>query len=280
MSNRDETERRAHWAEELDRAYDFMMAVLEYPVVECGEPLVSLEHAATAAGVEVAFSSKPHVAGLPRLYLMREGQIPGFVAAARALNERGWVLKVEDGFRNRTMQKYVGRQPIVFDAILQKVIWELGGELPEIDFFFKRLLTLTAQMPKIGTHMSGSAIDVSVLERESGVDVDRGGPYLEMSELTPMASPFASATGQANRREIMAIMRRAGFVEYPYEFWHFNSGDAYEAILLQSGEPARYGPIECDPATGAVTPFANPTAPLSELYELEAEVEAALQRLQ
>ena len=45
-----------------------------------------------------------------------------------------------------------------------KVIWELDGQTPDADFLFKRLLTLVAQIPKTGTHMSGSAIDISVLD--------------------------------------------------------------------------------------------------------------------
>jgi D-alanyl-D-alanine dipeptidase len=275
----DERKRRAYWTSRLDEAHDFMMRVMAFPVIECEEKLVPLAPAAAEAKVEVAFSSQPHVKGLPRLFFLRQGQIRGFLNAAQEMNRRGWVLKVEDGFRNRTMQKFIGRTPAVFDAILTKVLWELEGRLPDPAFMFKRVMTLTAQMPKIGTHMSGSAIDISVLDRRTGQDVDRGGPYLEISERTPMSSPFISAAAQRNREDITAIMAHSGFVTYPYEFWHYNSGDAYEQILRGSDTAAIYGAVDMDPATGVPVPVMDPAKPLNDLHEIEAEIQSSLQRL-
>ena len=274
-----ETERRVYWAAQLDEAHDFMMRIMDYPVEECGERLVSLPDAADEAGVEVTFSDRPHFNDLPRIYVLREGQIAGFVDAARRLNDRGWVMRVEDGFRSRTMQKGIGLEPYIFDVILHKVVWELGGQTPEPDFFFKRLLTLVAQIPKTGTHMSGSAIDISVVDRNSGDEIDRGGPYIEMSELTPMGSPFVSPEAAGNRQAITAIMVESGFVAYPYEFWHYSSGDAYEQCLLETGKPGRYGAVDFDPATGNMMPIENPREPLHSLAEIQAEIRVALARL-
>lgn len=251
MTVYDETKRRAYWTRLLDEGHEFMMRAMRYPVVECGEKPVLLEPAAINAGVEVAFSAKPHVQGLPRLFVLRQGQIEGFLKAAHEMNKRDWVLKVEDAFRNRTMQKYIGRTPAVFDATLKKVLWELEGNMPDPAFMFKRVMTLSAQMPKVGTHMSASAIDISVLNRATGQEIDRGGPYCEMSELTPMESPFISAAAKRNREKIKGIMNDAGFIEYPYEYWHFSSGDAYDRILRGSSEAAKYGAVDWDQATGS-----------------------------
>ena len=63
-------------------------------------------------------------------------------------------------------------------------------------------LTLVAQIPKTGTHMSESAIDISVLDRTTGAEVNRGKPYLELSELTPLNSP------EEIQAEIQAAMDR------------------------------------------------------------------------
>jgi D-alanyl-D-alanine dipeptidase len=197
------------------------------------------------------------------------------------------------------MQKGIGLQPQVFDVVLQKVIWELNGRMPEPAFLFKRLLTLAAQIPSTGTHMSGSAIDISVLEKK-GTDpfsrngpegasqkmdlspffpeVDRGGPYLEMSERTPMNSPFVSPEAQRNRQEITAIMRESGFLEYPYEFWHYDSGTAAYESSRGMGRPARYGAVDLDVATGQVTPIEKPQTPLNSLEQIQAEIQAAMDR--
>jgi len=273
--------RRAYWSEQFDAAYRFMFeAVLPYPVAECGEPLVSLQQAAEAADVSVQFSTRLHVNGLPRLYYLRDGQIPGFIGAAAEMNERGWVMRVEDGFRTVQMQKRLGLTPQVFDAVMKSVIWELGGERPSPEFMFRRCSALVASVPKFGTHMSGSAIDISVMHLDDPQrEVNRGAPYLEMSALTPMASPFVSEQAQRNRRDITALMARHGFVDYPWEFWHYSSGDAYEQVQRHTGRPAVYGAVNWDAATNSVTPLPQPEEPLNSFDEIRAAIDAALARL-
>jgi zinc D-Ala-D-Ala dipeptidase len=273
-----EVARRSYWAGQLEEAHAFMMRVKDYPVAECGEPMTSLADAAREAGVDVAFSDRPHVHGRPRNYLLREGLIARFVDAAHRLNRRGWILRVEDGYRDLTMQTALGLQPFLFDVVLRKVTWELGGQTPDPAFLLRRLLTLVAQIPATGTHMTGSAIDVSVLDRSTGDEVDRGVPYLEMSERTPMNSPFVSPQARHNRQEITAIMRASGFVEYPFEFWHYSSGDAYDQCLRGTGQPARYGAIDLDTTTGRVTPIDEPQKPLNSLDDIRAAIRAALDR--
>ena len=277
----DEVARRAYWTQQLEAAYAFMFeSILPYPVVECGEPFVSLREAAAQADVVVAFSSLKHVNNLDRLFYLREGQIPNFLGAAKKMNELGWVLRVEDGYRTREIQKYLGLTPKVFDAVLQRVMWELEGKVPSPEFMFRRCSALVATVPKFATHMSGSAIDISVMNRnDPALEVDRGGPYIELSELTPMDSPFVSGVGQRHRNQITALMRDCGFVEYPWEFWHYSSGDAYDQFLRKTGKPAIYGAVDWDPVTNVVTPMADATAPLNSEEEIRAEIEAALQRL-
>lgn len=273
--------RRAYWTEQFDAAYRFMFeAVLPHPVAECGEPMVPLREAVREAGVTVLFSERAHVNGLPRLYGLRQGQIAGFIGAAAEMNARGWVLRVEDGYRTPEMQKYLGRTPEVFDAVLRSVMWELAGQRPTPEFMFRRCSALVASVPKFGTHMSGSAIDISVMHLDDrSREVDRGAPYLEMSALTPMDSPFVSEPARRNRREISALMRRHGFVEYPWEFWHYSSGDAYEQVLGRTGRPAIYGAVRWDPATHRVSPLERPEQPLNSFEEIRAEIDAALARL-
>jgi zinc D-Ala-D-Ala dipeptidase len=268
----DEAERRRYWAAQMDAAYEYMLAVEAYPVEECGERMASLPDAADAAGVHVLFSAEKHVKGCDRIYHLREGLIPAFVSAARAMNDRGWVLKVEDAYRTPFMQKHLALREGIFDAILRKVVWELGGETPPRDLFRRRLAALIAMNPKVGTHVSGSAMDISVRSRDDDREVDRGGPYPEMSERTPMDSPFVSEPARRNRREITALMAACGFRAYPWEFWHYNQGDAYAEHLDRSGRPARYGPVEFDPLTGRTAPIADATRPLNSEEDLEARI--------
>lgn len=279
MTTPDDRE-RAYWTEQLEAAWRFMFeSILPYPVVESGEPMVDLVGAAAGAGVEVHFSGRPHVRGLPRVFSLRRGQIEGFIGAARDMNALGWAIRVEDGFRSREVQKHLGRTPAVFDSILERVMWELGGQVPSPEFMFRRCSALVATVPKFGTHMSGSAIDISVVLRDApGVEVDRGAPYIDMSARTPMDSPFVSDQARANRHRITAIMERHGFVAYPWEFWHYSSGDAYDQFLRNTGQPAIYGPVDLDPVSGQLVPMQGATVPLNSDDEIRDEIAAALAR--
>jgi zinc D-Ala-D-Ala dipeptidase len=279
MTNRnDNEERRAYWAAKMEEAFAFMGHIRQYPVAECGEPVVSLVDAVASAGVEVAFSERPHVQGLPRLYLLRIGLIHDFIGCAQEMNERGWVMKVEDAFRTLTMQKHLARAPYTFDVVLERLLWECNGAQPPVELVMRRVGALVAAAPKVGTHMSGSAIDISVLDRANGAEIDRGRPYLEMSELTPMDSPFISAEARANRAAITALMGRHGFVTYPWEFWHYNKGDAYDHFLRQTGQTARYGAVDVSLVDGRVQAIEEPLTPLNSHAEIEGEMRAAMQR--
>jgi hypothetical protein len=166
----------------------------------------------------------------------------------------------------------------VFDAILRKCIWENGGTVPPVEMVFRRAIVMIANIPKIGTHMSGSAIDVSVFRRDDGSEVWRGAPYLEVSELTPMRSPFIDADALRNRLAIEGMMAAHGFVAFPFEFWHYNQDDALGHVISGLPAPARFGPVDWDPKTNRVTPCADPLRPLNPLGVIQQEIVAALRR--
>ncbi len=270
QTHSDDAARRTFWTRRMDEAYAFMQAIIRHPVQECGEPLCPLRDAVTAAGLEVAFSDTPFGAGFSRQFYLRQGLIPAFLAAARDLNAHGLILKVEDAFRTRNMQKSLAVKPGLVGKLAARLAWECEGHRPDAAFTTRRLAALIAHCPKTGTHMSASAIDMSVLKRDDGTELDRGALYLELSELTPMDSPFISEACQGNRRTITTLMRKHGFMEYPFEFWHYCAGDAIAALVTGSGEPARYGPVDWDATAGRVTPIDNPTAALNTDAELMA----------
>ncbi len=271
-----EDERRQYWKQQMDEAYAFMLDVQKHPVAECGEPMASLREAAVEAGVTVQFCELPHVRGLPRLFFLRRGLIGDFIAAAREMNERGWALRIEDAFRTREMQKYNALRPEVFPLVLRMTRWELGGRMPPVELLRRRLAAVIAMNPRVGTQCSGTAVDISVIDLPTGTEVDRGSPYLEISEKTPLDSPFVSDEARRNRAEITALMSRHGFRTYRFEFWHYNKGDAYDEYLSGSGRPARYGPVDLDPATGAVTAVADALAPLNSEEDIEVLIAQTL----
>ncbi len=277
MTESNEAARRAYWADQMQAGYELIQRILTMEVRECGEGFASIPDAAQVAGVEMLFSETKIAGELDRIYFMRESLVKDVIAVGRAMNDRGWILKIEDGYRTLEMQGTLVRKPELFDAILRKCIWEFGG-IPPVELVFRRALVLIANIPKIGTHMSGSAIDISVFRRNDGSEVWRGNPYLEMSERTPMRSPFVEPEALQNRLEIMGMLEAQGFIHFPFEFWHYNQGDAMGNILTGRTEPARFGPVHWDPQTNRVTAVTDPLSPLNPLPRFEAEIAAALER--
>jgi D-alanyl-D-alanine dipeptidase len=243
--------------------------VLEFPVAESNEGVARIDQAAAAAGVDIAFSDRPHASGGPRIFLLRESLVVDLLAVAEALNGDGWRLRIEDGFRTREMQRALAESPAVLARVVERTVWETGEPDPPHDLLVRRLGALVASAPKLGTHMSASAVDVSVVDRRTGEELRRGGPYLEISERTPMASPFVSASERHVRDVVTACMADRGFVAYPFEFWHYSKGDAYGALLGDSPATARFGAVDIDLATEALEPVYDPTAPLSDPHELD-----------
>ncbi len=70
-------------------------------------------------------------------------------------------------------------------------------------------------------HATGGAVDVVLLE--NGKEADVGGAYLDFAR----AGGVRSLTKAQKRRRalLQRAMRRAGFVNYPLEWWHFSYGD-------------------------------------------------------
>ncbi len=278
MTTSDDQSRRDYWAQQMQLGYDLIQQVLPFEVRECGEGFASIPDAAEQASVEMLFSDSKIASELDRVFFIREGLVEDLMAIGREMNDRGWILKIEDGYRSQNMQSQLVRKPELFDVILRKCIWENGGVLPPTELVFRRAIVLIANIPKIGTHMSGSAVDISVFRRDDGSEVWRGNPYLEMSERTPMRSPFIEGNDLQNRLDITAMMESHGFVHFPYEFWHYNQGDAMGHILGGQSAPARYGPVHWDPRTNEVNPYDDPLSPLNPLDVIEREIEAATQR--
>jgi D-alanyl-D-alanine dipeptidase len=95
----DDAARRAYWAEQMELGYAMVQKLIAFPVSECGERLASIPKAAAAAKVEMLISTSKIAGDLDRVFYMRESLVRDVITIAREMNEGGWILKIEDGFR-------------------------------------------------------------------------------------------------------------------------------------------------------------------------------------
>ena len=275
----DEEERVVFWIDHMERSYELLARMALYPVVECGEPFGSIPQAAKAANVEMLFSETKLGGMFERIFFIRESLVDDIIAVGRTMNERGWVLKIEEGYRTRDMQTALGRAPAVFDLIVRTCMRECRGATPPPELVQRRAMCLVANYPKQASHLFGAAVDVSVFRRDDGTEVSRGKPYLEMSEYTPMQSPFVSEQEQANRIEITKLMEERGLLHYPGEFWHYNKGDGLYQMVNKTGIAGKYGAVDWDPITNRVSRLTDDSSPFMSMEQIIPELESALRRL-
>ncbi|MCU1487062.1 MAG: peptidase and DD-carboxypeptidase VanY/endolysin [Actinomycetia bacterium] len=261
--------RRRYWIENMDKATAFMRAATEVPVAESGERLVDL----AAVGGD-RFEVAPSATGELGVALLRESLVGPFEAFAAALNRRGLVPVVQYAYRSPRMQQELLTSQKVVDDVIERVRWECepGAVTPELAY--DRLVVLCANSFMTGTHLAGTALDVMVRQMDTGDELDFGGPYLTMSEITPMASPFVSATVRTNREAIVEAFSDQGFYPYPFEYWHYSRDDVYGVLLGHDKGPARHGPVYVDLASGMPTPVVDPARelmPRDDLLDVLAE---------
>ena len=254
-------QRRKYWAEQMDEASAFLDKTLQADLNESAEPVVDLTDA-IAPSLEVEFSYDRAAAGEGPTFYLRSSLVPDLVRVITELRALSIGLRIEYAYRSPRLQASLCSSDEVFGRVIDRVRWEAGTATPPFELVYQRLIVLCANIYKFATHIAAAAVDITPIDLESGTEIDRGGPFLELSEKTPMASPFVSPIARRNRALVKGVFADHGFRAYPFEFWHFCAGDVYEAVLTGNRDAARFGPVTVDSGSGRVTAIPDP---LSEI---------------
>ena len=101
--------------------------------------------------------------------------------------------------------------------------------------------------PTLAPHSTGGAVDVTLIELASGQEREMGSPFngnpVSTKGATYTNTTNISPAAKANRQILIQAMSKAGFVNYPTEWWHWSFGDCYWALLSEA-PAAIYGSIE------------------------------------
>ena len=163
-------------------------------------------------------------------------------AASRLLQAAAYlppnlVLLVKECFRPIAIQ----------ERYFSRYIGQLMELYPEMDMqSLVRLASRYVAPPELASHATGGAVDVALMT-DNGVLLDMGTPYDAAPEECD-ESCFTDAVNISNiailsRTILKNAMSAAGFVNYPYEWWHWSYGDRYWAYVLGSAT-ACYGVIQ------------------------------------
>lgn len=91
--------------------------------------------------------------------------------------------------------------------------WVLWNHTPDPDFLAD---------PRRGSpHSMGAAIDLTLVRRDSGEELDMGTPFDAFTPLSHHGNQDISPEAQMNRHLLMGIMTTAGWDFYRHEWWHY-----------------------------------------------------------
>ena len=144
--------------------------------------------------------------------------------AARALksvsNEvfvQGYRLKIFDAYRPAC-------------AVKQFVLWGIEDTDVRMKPYFypeleKQELFARGYIAKQSSHSRGSAVDLTLLDMQTGKEVDMGSPFDLFSELSHPDCRRITDEQYENRMMLQHVMVRNGFLPIDCEWWHFSLAD-------------------------------------------------------
>ena len=142
------------------------------------------------------------------------------IEAARALKSvssemlvQGYRLKVYDAYRPAC-------------AVKQFVLWGLEDQDVRMKPYFypeleKQELFVKGYIAKQSSHSRGSTVDLTLLDMQTGKDLDMGGPFDLFSEVSHPDYRGITDDQYENRMILQRAMIRGGFQPIDCEWWHF-----------------------------------------------------------
>lgn len=148
----------------------------------------------------------------PVCYLTREAAA-ALADVARDLEPKGLAIKAFDCYR-----------PV--RAVAHFVRWarDLQDQARKADYYphaDKRNLFRDGYIAARSGHSRGSTMDISLVRRADGRELDMGTPFDFFSPRSAPGDKSVSAEAQANRKLLADAMRKRNFIPYDKEWWHF-----------------------------------------------------------
>ncbi len=151
-------------------------------------------------------------------------------------------LKIYKTFRSR----------IKMSESFESVIAQITAENPEIGRHeAMKLAKFKTDDPKgsMGGHETGGAVDVALCN-DKGEDFNYGTRFHEYNDSTFTYSSHITKEQRRNRKNLVKLMKKEGFINFPGEWWHFSYGDRMWAAYKGKRNGGIYGSAEIDMGQG------------------------------
>jgi len=152
----------------------------------------------------------------PAVWISKEAA-QALLEAQQELAQQGLGLKIFDGYRpQKAVDHFVRWAGDPTDTLTK------GKYYPEVPK--DRLFELGYISEKSG-HTRGSTLDLTIVNLESGLELDMGSPWDFFGDISHHDSPLVDEQATANREILRSAMTRHGFHPAVTEWWHYTLED-------------------------------------------------------
>lgn len=183
------------------------------------EGFVYIHEAVPTAQYEIRYAGEHNFIGSPidgyekPVALMTKEAAAALKKASEKLESQGYVLKIFDAYRpQRAVNQFIAWARDPKDVKMKEEFY------PEVD---KRDLFKLGYIASKSGHSRGSTIDLTIIEKATGKEVDMGSPYDFFGEISHHGAQNITPQQTRNRELLMRAMQQAGFRAYPEEWWHY-----------------------------------------------------------
>jgi D-alanyl-D-alanine dipeptidase len=137
-------------------------------------------------------------------------------------------LVLWDGWRSLKLQAEL------YQEYRDKIAAKSGLSGDELDLETRKFVAFPGQNPP-PPHSTGGTIDLSLCDLD-GNPLDMGGEFDQLDQVS-RTDFYQSGPIYKRRQLLLNVMHRAGFLNYPEEWWHFNSqliGSSYKYGLIEN----------------------------------------------
>ncbi|MDF3048097.1 MAG: peptidase [Candidatus Midichloriaceae bacterium] len=99
------------------------------------------------------------------------------------------------------------------DLLMQKIYYP--------DYKDKTLLFSNGFIARLSKHSRGSAVDLSLVEEQTGAEIDMGAPFDFFGEVSHTACAHITDGAKRMRQMLKEVMESHGFDNYRKEWWHY-----------------------------------------------------------
>lgn len=199
-------------------------------IVENFEELIDLKETN-----DISFGESPEIENNLCYTKIRKSVYEKLLLANKFLKKHDLKICLYEGWRSLELQKKL------FDD-RYSLVKKTFSNLKTHEEIFKETLKMVSPVVNldgsinIPPHSTGGAIDVYLIDIKTNNPVDMGiHPKDWMldttGEISKTNSSLISKEAKKNRKIMCDILEKVGFVNYPFEYWHFSFGDKYWAYI-------------------------------------------------